>query len=215
MLSNYSGLLPKMSCFILGLSRGSSVVAGWAALEAGLLPGLRAGRLWHGMWVPPVDQQAGQTNCRTPQAGPRLREVPTQGKILGDWVGHRVWETQVGGWRDCNIQEGVRTDVICPDSLKLKRREKRLSEPFLGKGVMNGRDKCWRWRQVYWRVIERHEKMWAKLMRTMQLDQGRGKELDKQDRLFPSEHASAETQSKNQDAFLSSTWRGRGKPVSG
>lgn len=32
MLSNYSTLLSRMSCFILGLSRGSSVVAGWAAL---------------------------------------------------------------------------------------------------------------------------------------------------------------------------------------
>lgn len=141
MLSNYSTLLSRMSCFILGLSRGSSVVAGWAALESGVLPGLRAGRLWCEMWVPPVDQQAVQTSCRTPQAGPQLRKVSTQGKILGVWVGHRVQGNSGGVWRDCDSQKGVRNNVICPDSLKLKRKKKK---DFLN---CSG-DKEWRMRET-------------------------------------------------------------------
>lgn len=42
-----------------------------------------------------------------------------------------------------------------------------------------------------------------------------GKRLDEHDRLCPSEHASAETQSTSQNSFLSSTWWGRGKSVAG
>jgi len=112
MLSSYSSLLSKVSRFILGLSRSFSVVAEWAAQEPGLLPGLRAAGLSHGMRVLPVDKRAVQASCLTQQAGPQPRELPADGKILKDWAGHRVRETCIGGWGDCNIEEGVGWQLI-------------------------------------------------------------------------------------------------------
>lgn len=92
MLSNYSSLLPNMSCFILGLSWGFSVATGWAALELGLYQGWEQGGCGMGCEWPAtvtLDQQAVQDSW-TPQAGPQLRGVSTQGKTLGDGVGHSI-----------------------------------------------------------------------------------------------------------------------------
>lgn len=111
-LSSYSSQLSKTSCFILGLSRSFSMVAERAALEPGLLLGLRARRLFCRRWVLPVDKQAEQASCPTQQAGPQPREASTRGKILKDRAGHRVRETRVGGWEDCDVQEGVAWEPI-------------------------------------------------------------------------------------------------------
>lgn len=145
MLSNYSSLLPKMSCFILGLSRIFSVVTGWAALEPGLLSATRAESrkavAWHvsaTSWPEVV-----QTSCWTPQAGPQLREVSTQGKILGDGVGRSI---QLECEGTVIFRRGVRIYVVHPDSLKLGEKKDFLNcswdkELWMGETKVSGEDR--------------------------------------------------------------------------
>lgn len=84
-------------------------------------------------------------------------------------------------WRVKGLWYSGRDENLCHSSWQSKIGKKKKKKTF--RAVLGTRNDEWERqtsvvRQVYWRVMQRHEKMWAKLMTTMQLDQGKEKKLD-------------------------------------